>query len=151
MQGKGKNQRDNHSIQKAEAKPEDEDNLDEIPPEIDQALQFVPKESRREFYGLMVSSSMVRSPEADIAKKVTSDHITQMLENQKQSMDYSFKDNKMTKIIYLIVFVITLVFIGVLVAFLKEKPETLEKILTILISGGLGAFGGYGVGKNKKD
>ena len=66
-------------------------------------------------------------------------------------MDYSFQDNKMTKMISLIVFILTLFFIGVLIVLLKEKPDILEKILTILVSGGLGAFGGYGFGKNSKD
>lgn len=150
MQGKGKTPHESHPTQKHEPKQTSEDDFDEIPPELEQALQFVPKESRREIYGLMVSS-MTRSPEADIAKKVTSEHISQMLETQKRSMDYSFQDNKMTKMISLIVFILTLVFIGVLIVLLKEKPDILEKILTILVSGGLGAFGGYGFGKNSKD
>lgn len=53
---------------------------------------------------MTVLGLVIRSPETDVAKKVTSEHIMQML----------------------------------------------EKVLTILISGGLSAFGGYGIGKNQK-
>lgn len=44
-----------------------------------------------------------------------------------------------------------MVFIVVLIVLLKDKPEILEKVLYSM--GGLivGAFGGYGFGKSKKD
>ena len=44
-----------------------------------------------------------------------------------------------------------MVFIVVLVFLLSDKPDVLEKVLYTL--GGLivGAFGGYGFGKTKKD
>lgn len=52
---------------------------------------------------------------------------------------------------YVIGYIVLLAFLGCLIVFMKDNPEELEKTLTIVIFAGLGAFGGYGFGKNSKD
>lgn len=66
-------------------------------------------------------------------------------------MEYQFKESRDNKIFIGIVVFLFMVFIVVLVFLLCDKPDVLEKVLYTL--GGLivGAFGGYGFGKTKKD
>ncbi len=66
-------------------------------------------------------------------------------------MEYQFKESRDNKIFIGIVVFLFMVFIVVLVFLLSDKPDVLEKVLYTL--GGLivGAFGGYGFGKTKKD
>lgn len=153
MQGKRKNQGEKGTMQKAEP-PENEnvENDEEMPPQIGQILQMVPEERRAEAYSSIFQLfAMERSPEADVAKKITSEHIDKLLDHQNKSMEYSYKDSQQTKFIYFVVFLVTAILVVFIIVFMKDNPEMLEKILTIIGSAGLGAFGGYGVGKISKE
>lgn len=94
---------------------------------------------------------MSASPEMELMKKMTSQNIETFLDGQKSAMEYQFKESRDNKIFIGIVVFLFMVFIVVLVFLLCDKPDVLEKVLYTL--GGLivGAFGGYGFGKTKKD
>ena len=94
---------------------------------------------------------MSASPEIELMKKMTSQNIETFLDGQKSAMEYQFKESRDNKIFIGIVVFLFMVFIVVLVFLLCDKPDVLEKVLYTL--GGLivGAFGGYGFGKTKKD
>lgn len=112
----------------------------------------VPEEDRpeiRKMIGMSMQMGRVISPEMEIMKKMTPEHVTEFLETQKQAMQNEFKESKDTKIFLVVVLILFLAFIIALVVLLKDKPDILEKVLYTL--GGLiaGIFGGYGFGKTR--
>lgn len=132
----------------------DEEELKDIPDNIEEILEEIPEEERREVVK-MVRMSMqmgrVMSPESGLVDKMTSEHITAYLEGQNEAMKNQFKENKENKFFALITLIVVLVFVVILVILLKETPDVMEKVIYTL--GGLvtGALGGYGIGKAKKD
>ena len=87
----------------------------------------------------------------ELMKKMTSQNIDTFLEGQKAAMEYEFKESRENKIFLGIVVLLFMIFIIVLVFLLGDKPDILEKVLYTI--GGLivGAFGGYGFGKTKRN
>lgn len=133
--------------------PEGNDNVleDDV---MDAILGNIPvsEEDRPEIkkmIGMSMQMGRVISPEMEIMKKMTPEHITEFLETQKQAMQNEFKESKDTKIFLVVVLIIFLVFIIALVVLLKDKPDILENVLYTL--GGLiaGVLGGYGFGKTR--
>ena len=94
---------------------------------------------------------MSASPEMELMKKMTSQNIDTFLEGQKAAMEYEFKESRENKIFLGIVVLLFMIFIIVLVFLLGDKPDILEKVLYTI--GGLivGAFGGYGFVKTKRN
>lgn len=122
--------------------------------EMDSLLEGLPKESRhevRKLVGMSMQMGGVISPQIELMKKMTSEHVTEFLDTQKKAMENQFKESRENKIFLFAVLVVTLIFIILLVFLLKDKPDIMEKVLFTL--GGLitGLFGGYGIGKSKKD
>lgn len=133
--------------------PEDNDNVLENDV-MDAILGNIPvsEEDRpeiRKMIGMSMQMGRVISPEMEIMKKMTPEHVTEFLETQKQAMQNEFKESKDTKIFLVVVLILFLAFIIALVVLLKDKPDILEKVLYTL--GGLiaGIFGGYGFGKTR--
>lgn len=122
--------------------------------ELEEILESVPKEEKHEIIK-MVRMSMqmgkVLSPEMEIVKKLTPEHVTEYLKTQREAMVNHFKESKENKFFALFTLIIVLIFVVVLVVLLKDKPDVMEKVLYAL--GGLitGALGGYGLGKSKKE
>lgn len=91
------------------------------------------------------------SPEGEIAKKITPDHITSMLNAQEKGMEYTYKENKNRMVFYAIILTIIIIAVIVIIVLLKDNnSEAMTQILTALISAALGAAGGYGYGVNKR-
>lgn len=127
-----------------------------IPEEISEVLKDVPHEARevlRQF--MVVQSSMVSrvSPEAEVTKKVTGDHITQMLQTNDKAMEHTFKDLNHKRFFTFGSGVLGLIALIAIIMLLRDDPDLMEKVLTIVFSGGLGVAGGFGIGyvKGKKD
>lgn len=93
----------------------------------------------------------VMSPETEVMRKVTSEHISKFLDSQDTAMNKQFQEVKESKIYTFGIFLFTLIFIVILIILLKDNPEVMEKVLFTL--GGLvtGAIGGYGYGKTKNN
>lgn len=120
--------------------------------EMDLILEGIPKESRHEvkkLVGMSMQMGGVISPQMELMKKMTSEHVSEFLATQKKEMENHYKENRENKIFLFAILLITLVFIILLIQLLKDKPDIMEKVLFTL--GGLitGLFGGYGIGKSK--
>lgn len=90
------------------------------------------------------------SPQTGLMKKITSDHITEYLKIEEKSLDYSFKDSKQSKYFFLLVLLIVSVVLIMIIHLLKDSnPDQMERLITILVSGALGASGGFGLGYKK--
>lgn len=128
---------------------------DSIPPEMAEVLRELPEPQRKEVTRIMTAGfSMISrtSPEGEIAKKVTSEHISTMLESQQKGMDYTYKENQHRMIFFVIVLLICVIAVVAIIALLKDNnSEAMTQILTALISAALGAAGGYGIGTRKRD
>jgi len=122
--------------------------IDSVAEELDPILKELPAEQRELFVSLLSIQSS-RSPESEVAKKITSDHITKLLDNQSKSMDYTHQDEVQRKIYSFGVIVVAVVLIIVLVVLLKDNPDLLEKIISHLITLIGGALAGYGIAKTK--
>lgn len=123
---------------------------------INDVIEKVPEEDRHEVKKMMTMSMqmgrvMSASPEMELMKKMTSQNIDTFPEGQKAAMEYEFKESRENKIFLGIVVLLFMIFIIVLVFLLGDKPDILEKVLYTI--GGLivGAFGGYGFGKTKRN
>lgn len=117
-------------------------------------LDEIPQESRGEvkkMIGLSMQMGGVISPQTELMKKMTSEHVTAFLEGQREANNNQFKESRESKILAASLAFMVMIFIIVLIVLLRDKPDILEKIL--YTSGGLiaGAAGGYGFGKTKKD
>ena len=125
-----------------------------LPAELTEVLQSVDPDARKKIEYFMHSQiSLVSriSPEAQIMKKVTPEHITTMLQTQENAMQNTFKENREKRISGLIAGALLAGFLIFVIVFLKDNPTLMEKI--IIAAGGLvaGAAGGYGYGKTKRD
>lgn len=129
-----------------ETKPERFEN------ELDAILENMPKEDRhevRKMIGLSMQMGGAISPQMELMKKMTPEHVSDFLDTQKKAMENQFKESRENKVFLFAVLLVTLAFVILLIFLLKDKPEVMEKVLFTL--GGLitGLFGGYGIGKAK--
>lgn len=93
----------------------------------------------------------VVSSENMIAKKIDGEHITQFLEGSKSNMENSYREKKHRKILIFAVLLLTMVFVVIVILLLRDKPDTMEKVIYSLGGLAAGALGGYGFGKSKRD
>ncbi|HAX51544.1 MAG TPA: hypothetical protein DCX82_06345 [Lachnospiraceae bacterium] len=122
--------------------------------DLDDLLENVPLETRSEVKKMISMSwqmGRVISPETELMNKMTSEHISTFLASQDTAMQKQFQESRENRIFIFGVFVLSLIFIVVLIILLSNKPDIMEKVLFTL--GGLvtGAFGGYGYGKSKNN
>lgn len=128
-----------------------EENFDS---EFDEILEGIPAEERHEvrrMIGMSMRMGGIISPEMELMKKMTPEHVTEFLTTQNKAMENQYKENRENKIFLFFVLFTVLAFIVVLIVLLKDNPEMMEKVLFSL--GGLvtGLFGGYGLGRYKRD
>ena len=122
-----------------------------IPAEVAQVLDTLPVEQRTTIVRFFSQAVLFNrsSPEAEIAKKISSEHITQLLDQDKQAMEYEYKDSQSRRKYQIISISVVCVVVIALVLILKDSPDTLEKVLIGLGGVIAGAAGGYGIGKTK--
>ena len=116
-----------------------EANSNLIPDEI---LETLPVEDRNRL-SMFFSSVMKRSN--PISEKITSEHISKLIENSNFQDERDRKERKSDKNYQIIFLLIGLIFIGFLIVFLKDDKELLYKIIIAIIS----FIGGFGIGKTK--
>lgn len=115
-----------------------------------EVLEGLPREKREIIEKTIVSQfAMVSrtSPEGEIAKKITEEHIDKLLDNQGKAMDYAHKDEVHKKIFLGFVGLVMLGAVFGVILLLKDKPEIMERILTVIVTAVVSGLGGYGVGK----
>lgn len=124
----------------------------ELSEKQDQSIELTGEEATSlvQMIGMSMQMGTV-SPQMEIAKKLTAEHIESYLDGQKKLSDLQFNELRERKWFYAAIVAALLVFILVLVGLLKEQPDTLDSVLHTL--GGLlvGLVGGYGYGKTQSD
>ena len=125
-----------------------------IPPDVEQALNHMEPQHREAVMSIitMQKSVIARTPEGEIARKITPDHITKMLENEAKSMDYQHDDvkrEKRTNLLYVVIAVVAV--LAIIVLLRDNNPELMSDIIKLLTSFILGGFGGYGLAKKNSD
>ena len=127
-----------------------EDGVESIIEEFDglpkDAKQIVKKLAISEF-GMMGIGHL--SQENEVAKKINATHITSYLEGAREQMQHEYKEQHERKIYNGILVFGGLAFLLLLIVLLQDKPDILEKIIYSVTSFVAGAFGGYGLGKQK--
>lgn len=129
-----------------------EDTNDTLGEEFDTFFENMPKEDRhvaRKMLGMSMQVGGVISPQLEIMKKMTSDHISEFLQGQREATKFQFKENRENKIFFGFILIVMLAFVIVVIQLLKATPEIMEKVL--YAAGGFiaGVIGGYGFGKTK--
>lgn len=129
-----------------------------LPEEVSEVLNEIPmaNDQRKMIEALFVSqTSMISrvSPEIEVSKKVTSEHISTMLDTEQQAMKHTFEDRKQSRIFNGFVILAACAVLIALVILLRDNPAVMEKIITAVVSALLGGGAGYGLGmiKNKND
>ena len=115
-------------------------------------LEGLPQEKREIIEKTIISQfAMVSrtSPEGEIAKKITPQHIDKLLDNQGKAMDYAHKDEVHKKILVGVVLFFVIVVVFGVILLLKDSPEIMERILTVVVTAIISGLGGYGVGKSR--
>lgn len=131
----------------------DKDNLEEA--ELEDVLESVPPEHRKVIERMMISSSIqmrsISSPETAVMKKLTPDHISKYLAGAELEMKNSYAEKFHRKVFTFLTMIVAMIFFIILVILLKDIPDVMEKIIYIVGGVVIGAFGGYGFGKNRND
>ncbi|MDR1876418.1 MAG: hypothetical protein LBQ84_02200 [Flavobacteriaceae bacterium] len=113
-----------------------------IPKDI---LEAIPAEDRGKMVSIikesMISGVMTRGN--PISDKITSEHITKLID-KSDSLDLRDREErKENKYYNITILLIGLVFLGFLIIYLKEDKELLYKIIIAIVS----FIGGFGLGK----
>lgn len=142
---------------------------DNLPPDLREALNKLDSTPEKRTIAAYISSTsmlMSASPQYEAYKKVTSEHFSQMLDNEATRDKYAFeletqylKNVNHNKIFTFFVVMIFLVFILLLILLLKDNPGILGKVFEIgvpalcTLIGGLatGYSAGYSKGKKERD
>lgn len=129
----------------------DKNNLAEA--ELEDVLESVPPEHRKVIERLMISSSIqsISSPETEVMKKLTPDHISKYLDGAELEMKNSYAEKFHRKVFIFLTMLVAMAFFIILVILLKDNPNVMEKIIYIVGGVVIGAFGGYGFGKNRNE
>lgn len=144
---------ENTSDNKVENSEKDTYDAEDTEPSLDEAvkaLRDVPPSDRKQIETVLQSTvGMIEhtSPETELFKKVTPEHITHYLDDSRDNMHLGYKDRTQNRVFKGFLVVVGMVAFIVIIVLLKDKPDILEKVL--YAAGGLvaGAFGGYGFGK----
>ena len=121
--------------------------------EIAEVLESLPKEKRELLEPMIFSyTSMISrvSPEIEIAKKITDQHITKILEARDKSLELEYTDNKNKRRYSFAASVLACVVVLIIILLLKDNPDVMEKVIIGLGGVITGALGGYGY-KSSKD
>lgn len=115
-------------------------------------LDDIPPEHKKEVLKIMsLQMSAMKPYESPVTKKITEEHITTFLENNKKEMELDYAEKKHRKYLFAFIILVTIVFIIVVIILLKDKPEIMEKIIYTFAGLVAGAAGGYGIGRSRRD
>jgi len=127
----------------------DIEKIEEAKTATNEILEAVPVEERGRFISIMKESMFAgfMSSNDTIAEKITTEHISKVLENADTQDKRDRQERRSEKNYQIIFLLIGLVFIGFLIIFLKDDKDLLYKIIIAIIS----FIGGFGMGKIKKN
>lgn len=143
-----------NSDKKLKTKLNDEENdiSKEIESIIDsEDISTEEKHTIKKMVGMSMQMGGVISPQLELMKKMTPDHITEFLEGQREATRCQFKESRDSKIFCGFILLVALSFIIVLIVLLRDIPETMEKVIYAAGGFAAGIVGGYGFGKTRSD
>lgn len=122
--------------------------------DLDEVLKEVPEEQRKIVEQLMVSSvqmGRISSPETEVMRKITPEHISAYLAASEEDMKKSYEDKKSRRKFRLALSFLSMIFVLAIIIILKDSPDIMEKVL--YAGGGFvaGIAGGYGLSKRSQD
>jgi hypothetical protein len=127
-----------------------------LPPGIEPIIESLPKEHRNEIRSFL--SFMMKSDgpsRSSLFNKFNDKHITQFIEqlDRHDSREYEISKDKSKKnfgitVLAILITVALLVFFTMTLS--TSNPALFKEIISILIYGGLGFIGGFGVGRSSK-
>lgn len=95
----------------------------ELTKDLDNILEAIPKEDRHEvkkMIGMSMQMGGIISPQVELMKKMTPEHVTSFLEGQKEATRFQFQESRENKIFAGIVLIIVLIFVIAIIILLKE-------------------------------
>lgn len=129
------------------------DNHDGDNEELKKAIDSLPSGKRelveKTFIGLLAKSS--ESAETIFAKKLTDKNIQQYLENDAKRDEYIYESNKENNHKQKFCLVVFSVVVIVLVILLRDKPDVMERLITVVVGCAVGFVGGYGYGSKNNE
>lgn len=119
---------------------------------LDELLENIPEEHRRSVEKLFISRSVqmreIVHPENTVMNKITAEHVSTFLDASREEMEHTYEEMKHRKIFTFATIVIAMIFFVIIIILLKDNPDVMEKVLYTVGGVVIGAFGGYGFGKN---
>lgn len=126
----------------------------EINVDTDMVDSILEEEGGKEKLEMMIRRDLSMSTELyqenSVSDKITSDHITQYLTSSEKNMENSYKDSKDQRSFIIKITILGIIAILAVIYLLKNNLTALQYVLTSIVSVIVGAFGGYGLGKNKE-
>lgn len=124
---------------------------------IEALIEQLPEDKREQVQKLVIQESFGMmgigrlAPENELAKKINETHITNYLDGAREQMQNDYKEKHEKKIFTVVLVTLALAFFTAIIVLLKDNPDVLEKIIYSVGGVIVGAFGGYGFGKQKRD
>lgn len=120
---------------------------------IEAMIEHLPEDKQKliiqETFGMMGIGRL--APENELAKKINETHITNYLDGAREQMQNDYKEKHEKKIFVVVLVALALAFFTTIIVLLKDNPDVLEKIIYSVGGVIVGAFGGYGFGRQKRD
>lgn len=134
------------STSKENDSPSKENFDDLLPNEI---LESIPPEERGSLINVMLRSysSGISSNFSPYSEKITSEHLTKIIENSDSQDKRDRLERKSERIYNLLLVIVGVLGIGTIIIIFKDDKDTLITIIGIL----LGFLGGFGFGKTKRN
>lgn len=124
---------------------------------IEALIENLPEDKREQVQKLVIQESFGMmgigryNPENELAKKINETHITNYLDGAREQMQNDYKEKHEKKIFTVVLVALALIFFTAIIVLLKDNPDVLEKIIYSVGGVIVGAFGGYGFGRQKRD
>ena len=112
----------------------------------DELLNSIPEKDREKFIAVIQETmfSSITKNSNNLTDKLTTDHITSIIINSDTQDKRDKDERKGQRKHNLLIFVLSLMFLGFIIVFLKDDKELLYKIIIAAIS----FLGGIGIGKS---
>ena len=132
---------------------DDQEEHHELPTIHERAEEVAPPRPKNGLTEFMAAFEQTGPPglSPEIAKQVTSEHISQILATQDRIPDLQLEDRKGSRRNQLILGSLAAVFVLSLVGILtfSGNPSLTEEVIKGLVYGTLGVIGGYGIGRTR--
>ena len=149
---------ENRSIVEQSAAGTGSQSSSEVSPEEDRPLPDTPEAESREIERVMSASLQMMGtaiPAHPLAEKITSDHITTLIDNSLTESSEARADSKHSRLTYILFagFVIIAAIALTIALVVLEETSLVREVFPIAAALGTGFLGGYGIGyvKSSRD